>query len=445
MSFQDLIITPIWLLIIYGLAFAVRPLVSDEQTKKYFIPALSLKIFGAIAVGVIYYFYYSYGDTINYYEHGSKWIWEAFKDSPVKAFELIFGDGVRRASTIQYSSQIWSYRDLPSYFVVRLAGFFDIFTLHTYSATASLFAVLSFSGVWALFSAFYKFYPSQHKKLAIACFFLPSVFFWGSGILKDPITFSALGWLTFASVNLFFERKNLVVNGIIGVAALAVITHIKIYITLCFLPALLLWIFLQNADLHIKNKLVKRLLAPFLILIAGGVGFIAIQKIGENDRRYSMDKLAQTAEITATYLYRMSDEANGSGYSLGDDDFSLTGMLKKTPQAIWVSLFRPHPWEARNPVMMLAAVESLFFLWLTGRLFAQYRFSKVFAEMRRPIVFFCLTFSLAFAFAIGISTYNFGSLVRYKIPLMPFYLIAVYIMDYHLKSDKKRSQLASTE
>ena len=40
-------------------------------------------------------------------------------------------------------------------------------------------------------------------------------------------------------------------------------------------------------------------------------------------------------------------------------------------------------------------------------------------------------FSLFLAFAIGISTSNFGSLVRYKIPVMPFYIASLFIINYY--------------
>ena len=38
-----------------------------------------------------------------------------------------------------------------------------------------------------------------------------------------------------------------------------------------------------------------------------------------------------------------------------------------------------------------------------------------------PNLMFFLIFSLIFAFAVGITSYNFGALSRYKIPCLPFY------------------------
>jgi hypothetical protein len=39
---------------------------------------------------------------------------------------------------------------------------------------------------------------------------------------------------------------------------------------------------------------------------------------------------------------------------------------------------------------------------------------------------------------IGVSSSNFGSLVRYKIPCLPFYILFLAIL-YHIQLEKKRT------
>lgn len=48
---------------------------------------------------------------------------------------------------------------------------------------------------------------------------------------------------------------------------------------------------------------------------------------------------------------------------------------------------------------------------------------------------FCFFFSIVFALFVGSTTLNFGTLVRYKIPCMPFYIIALILI---LEISKKR-------
>ena len=139
MEIKDLIITPFYLLIFYIIAYTIRPYVTDRNNRKFFIPALFVRFFGAISLGLIYQFYYDGGDTFNYFTHGSKWIWEALSSNPLRGIKLILGPNVHSPEVYEYSSKIWYFRSTPSYFIVHIVAFFDIFTFHTYSSTALFF------------------------------------------------------------------------------------------------------------------------------------------------------------------------------------------------------------------------------------------------------------------------------------------------------------------
>lgn len=434
-------VTPVLLIIIYTIAGFTRPFVTDAQNRKYFLPGLTVKIIGAISVGLIYQFYYGGGDTFTYFHLGSKYIWEAFKDSPVLAFKLIFAGKEYSEDTFQYASKIYTYGDLSSYFVVRVAGVLDLLTLHTYSATAILFAVISFSGLWALYQVFYRMFPTLHLEFAVAILFVPSVFFWGSGILKDTITIGALGWATYGIYNLFFGKRHMIISLLILLFSLYTIYTIKIYIILCFLPAIILWISSKKLS-NVKNVFIKIFLSPIILSIAAFVGYYTILKVGEENPRYDIENLAETARITAEWIHYVSEREGGSAYSLGDFDYSPAGMISKFPQAVWVCLYRPHLWEVNNVVMLLSALESFVLLLFTIYVFYKVGVLKVFQLISsRPILIFCFMFSIVFAFAVGISTYNFGSLVRYKIPLYPFFVSGLFILLDYSKRERKRSVL----
>jgi hypothetical protein len=47
MEIKDFFITPVFIIIVYALAFFIRPFVTEKSNKRYFIPGLTLKIFGA--------------------------------------------------------------------------------------------------------------------------------------------------------------------------------------------------------------------------------------------------------------------------------------------------------------------------------------------------------------------------------------------------------------
>jgi len=62
-------------------------------------------------------------------------------------------------------------------------------------------------------------------------------------------------------------------------------------------------------------------------------------------------------------------------------------------------------------------------------------FKKTFTE---PIVAFCLLYTIVFFAFVGVTTGNFGSLVRYKIPAIPF-LISGLIIIYYKRTDTQKN------
>jgi len=422
---------------IYAGAYFIRPFVSDSLNRRYFFPGLTVKIIGAILVGFIYQFYYEGGDTFNFHTVGSRVVWSAFADNPEKGLRLLVSNGQHTGDLFEYSSQILFFRDSSSFLIVRLATLFDLITFSTYTATAALFAVLSFAGMWMFFLTFYKMYPDLHFRLAIACLFIPSVVFWGSGIFKDTVTLASLGFITYSFHAVFLRKKPALQYLVLLLLGLLVIYAIKKYVLLSFLPALLIWFFSRNM-FRVKSLISKMLLLPIVILLSASLGYFAVLKVGEDDPRYNLSSLAQTVKITA-YDIRYGWGARtgeGSGYTLGELDGSWQSMLRLAPQAINVSLFRPYFWEVSNPLMLLSAMEAAAFLALTIFILLKVKY-RFFKYMVKPEVLFCFVFAIIFAFAVGISTYNFGSLSRYKIPMMPFYVVALILMWEYSKRDQK--------
>lgn len=445
MELRDLIVTPIVLFAVYAAAYIIRPWVTDDVNRKYFLPALTVRIIGALAVGFIYQFYYEGGDTFAYHTHGSRPLWEAMMDSPINGIRMLFSNGEYGPGIWETANRIWYWNDPQSFAVIRIAAILDLLTFSSYSATAVLFAVIAFTGGWMFFLTFYRIYPDSHKWVAISILFVPSVVFWGSGIFKDTITLAALGVSTYAFHRLFIQRRLRIGLALTLIFSLWVIFSIKKYILLCFLPALLFWVMASYIS-RLSSLMLRVLMTPVTAIVALVFSYYAVMKVGEDDRRYSVNTLARTAQITA-YDIRYgwgARQGDGSGYTLGELDGSWGSMLRLAPQAVNISLYRPYLWEVHNPLMLLSALEGLALLVITLYLIVRVRW-RVFHYAQRPDVIFCLMFALVFAFAVGVSSFNFGTLSRYKIPMMPYFLLAVGIINSYWKSDKKFAELELTE
>ena len=443
MDQRDLIVTPIFLLIVYAVAYRIRPWATDGDSRGYFIPALTAKIVGAIALGTLYQFYYRGGDTIAFHTHGSRELWKIFMDSPTMGLRFLFANGYYESGFYDYIPKIWYYHDQQSYFIIRIATVFDLITFSSYSSTAILFAVLGFSGGWMMFLTFYKVHPQLHKWIAISILFVPSVIFWGSGILKDTVMLGFLGIATYCFYMLFVERQLSISKIIILGFSLFVIFSVKKYILISFMAAAMVWVFFSYFS-KIRSMMMRILLIPFISVGCGIMTYVAISKVMEDDPRYALDKIAETSRITAYDIRYFSGKDAGSGYTLGELDGTLTGMMSLAPKAINVSLFRPYLWEIKNPLMLLSALESLVFMILTLYVLFAVR-TKIFTYLQMPEVAFCLVFSMIFAFGVGVSTYNFGTLSRYKIPLIPYYSMMLGFILHYFNNDRKLDVLEEME
>jgi hypothetical protein len=424
----DFILTPIFLLVILVIARQRR----DKKYKpghplrKYFLAGLTVKLFGAIFIGVIYQFYYGYGDTFFFFHH-TKLINSSLSESPATWFRLLTRAEMTPEMFKYISPMQFYWSDPASYTVSAIGAVLGLITFTTYLPTSLLYACLSFSGIWAMFKTFARIYPLYIKELAIAFLFIPSLFVWGSGIFKDTLCMFGLGWLTYTTFRIFVDKDYSIKNILLLFISFYLLYKIKVYILLAFLPALAVWLLITYSA-RIKTKALRYVATFFFILVSIGSFLLLAQVFANELERYSLERIVQTAETTRGWIAYSTETQDGSGYDLGAFDPSFTGMLSKFPQAVNVTLYRPYLWEARKPLVLFSALEAFAFLILTFMTFKQgilKSFRKIFSD---PNLFFFFTFSIIFAFAIGISTYNFGSLSRYKIPCLPFFAAMLLIV-----------------
>lgn len=448
-TITDYLLLPLVLFVIFVIAAYYRNKYYPPRhpLRKYFMWGFGVKIFGAIFVGLVYVYYYKGGDTLNFWDH-TVITNSALQDSFATWFKLVSGFGdTYDTDVFPYASQMLWYTSPAEHLLFSVGAVLGVFTLTTYLPTAVLLAAVSFIGVWRMFTVFTKLYPRLVKQMAFAVLFVPSVVVWGSGYLKDTITFSCLGFIMHYLYEIFYENKKIVGNSIKCLFFLYIVFVVKSYIMLAFLPAMLLWSVgllsykIKNQRLIIVSRYILYVLSIVGLVVIGGQ--IQQQMFGE----YNVESIAFKSMTTRNYLIARTIEYEGSGYNLGEIDPTLGGMLEKAPAAINATLFRPYPWEARKPIVMLSALEALACLVLT--IAAVFRNNPVRVVMRilsDETLQLCVIFTLVFAFAVGITTSNFGTLSRYKIPCMPFYFAFLFILlnppkeELVLREQRKKKQ-----
>ncbi|MBL0130309.1 MAG: hypothetical protein IPP43_03595 [Chitinophagaceae bacterium] len=173
-----------------------------------------------------------------------------------------------------------------------------------------MFAFFALGGTIRLFKTFYHFYPKLYRELALACLFLPSVCYWSSGLLKDPICLGAVGYITYAFLNLFVKKEKYLISIAWIVACGFLLYIIKIYILLVLVLSLLIWQFAEFNKL-IENKSLRSI---FSIMTFAGSIMISILMLNyftsmEAGQQYQMDKIKGNAEYQREMFAMVSQQS----------------------------------------------------------------------------------------------------------------------------------------
>ncbi|MCB9225856.1 MAG: hypothetical protein R2836_08665 [Chitinophagales bacterium] len=442
MIIKDIIVSIGYFVIIIIVANLIKKHFIKEKLKKHFIYGLYLKLLGAIFTYIIYFFYYGTGDTVYYFKR-SEYIKFILSNNFNLGLKLLFKNPqVYDPETYGIFIGLRAF-DASSYIVVKIVTIFNLFCFGSYPAIALCFASLSFFGIWKLFNVIYETYPEHIKVLSISFLYLPSLIFWGSGIFKDTITMGFLSLLVSYFIQFIFFKKITIRGIFFCFISVYIIGVIKSYIIIAIIPALMFLLFLSLRN-KISNSIIKNLSTPIFIIAIISISLISLNILSSVFTKFNINNLEDRASDMQrwhTYKVEVLQGGDGSAYSLGQIDYTPIGIIKKIPLAINVALFRPYLWEVSNPLMLLSSFESLFFLIQT--LFFLYyavrSLGKLFNILNNnSIIVFMMLFSLIFAFAVGFTSYNFGALSRYRIPLLPFYISSIMILTEKLKSLKQK-------
>src|SRR5208283_5267449 len=119
----------------------------------------------------------------------------------------------------------------------------------------------------------------------------------------------------------------------------------------------------------------------------------------------------------------------GSGEARGGWD-----QMKFAPLAVVNAFFRPVVFEARNGPMLGAALENtILTIALLQILFGRTRAVVLKTIGRSPLLFAAIVFCGAFGLGVGLATANLGTLSRYRMPMMPFYVTTLLVLRYEGK------------
>lgn len=400
-------IAPLVPIIVVITALFLRAVDRDEQ--RWVWLGLISHLFGAIAKVLIVYYWYGDGDMTSYIKWGA--IMADFIRSAPEQWAgpyLQFG---------LHNNEIALPYDPPGSggatgTMFALAAFYQVIFPGAKFGISLTTAVFSFSSKMAIYIVFREVLPPEYRRrLAYAMFLIPSAVYWSGGFGKEGVAFMTAGWIVWGYYQAF--HKGRWVTGLaVAVAAAAWVALIKPYIVFPMVIAFAAW--------EYGRRNIGRAFNPLRMLAIGVVAGVfvvgALGLLGSLFPRYALENLAESSEELQVQGVRTG---SGSMYSAHVGS-GPAGLVASAPLALFAAFYRPLLFEARNPMMLMSALETTTLLLLSLYIVRERRLGILEVLQRNPALLFCATYALLFGFATGYASTNLGTLSRYRMPMLPY-------------------------
>jgi hypothetical protein len=295
----------------------------------------------------------------------------------------------------------------------------------TIYALAIISSFLALYGQWQIFLVLRRRFPEAPTSLLAVCvLFVPSTTYWASGPTKEAFAVFGLGLLV-AAVDLIDLRKSRLKTSVFLIVGATAVGLTKPYLLLPLAVAGLVYWYLSAA---IRRDGRFRIRGPRLVATAT-LAIFSIVLLGEVFPRFAYDQVA--TGFAGLQLY---GGQGGSGYSIGDPTArTMVQQLVFAPIGLVFVFLRPTLFEIRNAAMALSAIETAICVLLILRLVVRMGLSRPLRwVLRDPNLAAASVFVLILAVSIGLSTTNFGTLSRYRAPMMPFYATVLLVLNMQL-------------
>lgn len=458
-----------------------------------------LKLAAGTALWYIYTYYYTDRSTADIWKYfdDSAVLHRALSESPGDYLRMItgIGDDTPYIAEHYYKQMNYWYQQFDSPFfndgrtLIRFNALLRLVSFGNYHVHTVLINFLALAGLCLLWRVVYPAMRAWRKVLLAVIFLLPSVLFWGSGVLKEGLLWLALGGLLWAVMH--GSGRMIWVRVLVAVLCAWLLAATRLYVLAAVLPALGGWWLVRrlrmrgwlagSISLGTTAALVLllhgwpaadplQLLATkrndFINLARGGTYLYdstrvvhldaanrsALVKLTDSTARIRpgtpvrwwriadnfMDTLTTANFRDSTVFHVLSDLPRAG--TLTNQTYlkpEVMAVLRLLPRALFDCTLRPWPWEARHAPLLPSALETLLLIGFVGLVLFRYRRSPDAA-----LAVFCVVFVLLLFTVTGLTTPVTGAVVRYKSLGLPFlFLLLLLHTDVQRFPEKLRNWL----
>ncbi len=261
---------------------------ADGLSKKSITAVFILKIIFGITLWAIYTYHYTYRNTSDAFRFfdDAVIIFNGTKGNFLHFIQIISGINAdaEHLKTYLSSTNHW-YRPYDygllndDRTLIRFNAIVLFFSFGYYHVHTVFMNFLSLVGLVALFKTFVSFFPDRKSELLIYVFLIPTVLFWGSGVMKEGLILFALGLFIFnffklvktkIYINNLLDIKYRILNTeyksfTVLIGSMFILSIVKVYVLICMIPAIISVIVIKLSGK--KSKVMKFALTHILLIL----------------------------------------------------------------------------------------------------------------------------------------------------------------------------------
>jgi len=371
-----------------------------------------------IIAGQIFIFIYTYyfdpatADLHRFFNE-SLVFYQIWQQNPADFFRLFVGNTALHPHLAGYYPQLhlWHYAELSPVFndnkiVIGFNALANLLTSASLHSNAVIANFVSLAGLTALFKfALCYTAPGKWNWLKYGIFLFPSVLFWGSGLIKEIFLIPAMGFFIFSVAKVDLQVGNPKLRWLYLAISAFIMLLVKTYVLVLLLPVLAAW-FLE------KRK--KLLVTGMWFIVVPVFTMLSVWVTGMVFPEFNFMAL-----IAKRQNFFMNFSLWVEAGSIIHEVFlqpTLASILQYAPRAFFNVLMFPHILQQQSIVSLYAALENLIIIaMLVGITFSAIRRKGMDRTQWLCLIFLVLIFTF-----VGTMNQVSGTLVRLKIPALPF-------------------------
>ncbi len=377
-------------------------------TKPFFFPALILKLLAGIGVGLLYIHYYHNGDTIRFQMLSNKL--SGLADGNLKEYLLfVFHGGIHHP----FSSVLGLNEEPRTLFFIKFLSLLNLITGGNYWLNALYLSFFSFIGAWLIIYSLSSIRQEFFLPAYIPFALFPSMVFWSSGVLKESLSYLCMGIMAFIFLDFYIKNRIGILSIILFLLMGWIYWNLKYYLVILMVVSMVSVLVSDTLSEKFNIKQIPVILGlVFAILIVAGT-FL--------HPNFALNRIVGVLQENHMKIIALSHHKNTVPFIPVPS--SAAGIFINLPVALFAGLFMPLPFQGSGLLTLAPGLINLIILLTT--LLLTYRGIYFPQGKLKLLLFGSLIYIIILATLLSYSTPNFGTLERYKVSYLPFYIFII--------------------